>query len=540
MMMRIFWAALSAAVFCQMSPSAFADVKSYALIVGNNFPFENPKLDTLKFADDDAVRYYRFFKRFTEDAFLLTIPDLRTQKRYAAIGNEADPPTAENLNRTVETIAARMASDKKLGHKTVFYFAFSGHGDHSANGEVFLSLLDKGLTGRDLYKNILQRIHADYQHVFIDACYAEGVVGFRGAFDNETDGTSVALSEAEVAAALGAAAASHPGLGIVVSSSSDTTSHEWSKIESGVFTHEVLSALSGAADVNLDGRIEYSELAAFISSANLEVEDTRGRIEVVARPPNRNRNVSIVDLSDFKQVSFLSGDPSGLGHFSIELANGEKYMDANLSAMNKTHIAVPADAGAYLYTHSKEAVLKSGAGKKIELAMLHMTERRIRERGGVEEALRDGLFAAGYGKSFYKGFVDNKGFICVRFDAEVFAIADPNNPNASIPVIDEKRYRKPLAASAFALAGAAAAGAAAFGVLSLSAKNQYEAAGEDTTIDDLNRLNKQYQSFGTASWVMIGIVPVAVAVGIIMLPKNASKKTSAAIRISGTSVTGSF
>ena len=44
--------------------------------------------------------------------------------------------------------------------------------------------------------------------------------------------------------------------------------HEWSAIESGVFTHELLSGLLGAADVNADQRIEYTELQAFIAAAN--------------------------------------------------------------------------------------------------------------------------------------------------------------------------------------------------------------------------------------------------------------------------------
>ena len=313
-----------------------AEVKSYALVVGNNRPYNNPGLDVLKYADDDAVRYYRFFERITGTAVLLTVPDIRTQRRYTGIGEQAIPPTRANLKRAVRDLSSQMETDRRNGHKTVLYFAFSGHGDHAPNGEVFLSLLDGGLNGQELYRDVLNELHADYQHVFIDACYAQGVVGFRGAFDNERDGKFVALSEAQVSAALGDAAAEFPGLGIVVSSSSNTSSHEWSRIESGVFTHEVLSALSGAADVNLDGRIEYSELAAFISAANVEVSDARGRIDVVARPPDRDANLVVIELKRDKTYRDIVAQVLDYGSWVRELKD-EKIAQIFDEYQNRWH-----------------------------------------------------------------------------------------------------------------------------------------------------------------------------------------------------------
>ena len=73
--------------------------------------------------------------------------------------------------------------------------------------------------------------------------------------------------------------------------------HEWDAYQRGVFTHEVLSALRGAADVNGDGRIEYSELAAFLAAANREVADPRARPQVVVQPPRSDRRAPIVDLA---------------------------------------------------------------------------------------------------------------------------------------------------------------------------------------------------------------------------------------------------
>jgi uncharacterized caspase-like protein len=48
-----------------------------------------------------------------------------------------------------------------------------------------------------------------------------------------------------------------------MASASNTQAHEWDDYQTGVFTHELLSGLRGGADVNGDGRVEYSEMAAF-------------------------------------------------------------------------------------------------------------------------------------------------------------------------------------------------------------------------------------------------------------------------------------
>src|SRR5436190_1181687 len=71
-------------------------------------------------------------------------------------------------------------------------------------------------------------------------------------------------------------AASRAGrVGYVLSSSVSGESHEWSGFESGVFSHEVRSGLYGAADADGDGRITYSEIAAFVARANQGIENNR-------------------------------------------------------------------------------------------------------------------------------------------------------------------------------------------------------------------------------------------------------------------------
>ena len=62
---------------------------------------------------------------------------------------------------------------------------------------------------------------------------------------------------------------------------------------------------------------------------------------MVARAPKRNLNVALVALDELKQPVILRGDPGKLGHFFIELDNGQRYLDANLDGMHRARIVLP-------------------------------------------------------------------------------------------------------------------------------------------------------------------------------------------------------
>jgi hypothetical protein len=513
-MKRIICAIGFAAYILRLVP-CLANTMTYAIVVGNNAPPSESDLPVLRYADDDAIRYYNFFRRFSGNVHLLTIPDQQTQKRYPGIGDAAETPTLDNLKKTIKTLKSKIQAAEEQGRKTTFYFAYSGHGNYAANGEPFLTFMDGGMTGKTLYDDILADLKTDYQHVFIDACYAEGIVGFRGPFDVEVNGDTTNVNYEEKNKAFGLRdPTAYPGLGIIISSAKFEKTHEWSRFESGVFTHEVLSGLSGPADINLDGKIEYSELVAFISVANLEVTDSRGKIEVIAKPPARNHNVPIVDLMSLKDVAFIVGDPSELGHFSIELQNGLRYLDANLAGMKDTFIAIPLNMKAYLQTASKEAQVHAGSSRVIHLAKLDLKRKAISSRGNIDDALQNGLFSATYGLAFYQGFVNSAGFICVNLNAKqlnvesgIFAKAIKREDNVT---------HKTLAIASFALASAAAVSAVSFGAVALSAKKKYNDIEYAST--ETENLNERYMRFGTATWVAVGIIPVAALTGLLLWP----------------------
>ncbi len=503
-----------------MGADLSAGTTTFALVVGNNAAPRGTGLKTLKYSDDDAIRYYNFFGMFASDVQLLTVPDSRTQERYPTASSVAKVPSIDNFTAAVQTLGRAIDKAKADGDKVVLYIAFSGHGAYDENGNAYLALISGRLTADKIY-SALTTLDADYAHLFIDACYAEGVVGSRGLFDDEAEVEHVRLSEAGHRKLTGAPSVSElPGLGIVMASSEYQRTHEWSRIESGVFTHEVLSGLAGPADINKDGKIEYSELAAFVSAANRNVKDARGRIRLIASPPARLESVPLVDFRAFRRGAFLTGSLSQLGRFHIELSNGERYLDAHLGPNSAQYIVLPIGEGelAYLESGEREAVLQLGIDRVIPMSTLDFSAPQYRHRGPIEAAFSTGLFSAKYSPEYYQGFVDSTSFKSVAFNVTAFSIEKPLDDSPRDP-------RKVAALASFSLAGAAAIAATALGTLALV---EYQKFSNTALEEESLGIERRYTRYTALFWPVASLVPIGIVLGMFFWHKSdrRSDKTS--------------
>jgi hypothetical protein len=406
-----------AAVLAVATPVAAKQV-TYSIVIGNNAPPRagTPEvLQPLRYADDDAVRYAQLFARLGE-THLLAVLDTQTQRRYPGMAGVAQPPTMDNLMRLVGELATKMRADHARGDQPVLYFAFSGHGARDDHGEPFLAMLDGALTQKTLYDDVLGRMPTEFTHLIVDACHAGGVVGVRGGgfFAHETEARTTAVTPAEIEPILEATPlARYPNVGVILATTADQEAHEWSAFESGVFTHELLSGMLGAADVNGDLVVEYTEVQAFVAAANHDIKDPRAIPQVIARPPAANQRVALVALPELSGTRLVRGDASTLGHFHIELDNGQRYLDAHADGKTSIALAVPDGTAAFLRTDSAEAPLPMRGA--VAIAKLALAEREVASRGSIETAYRTSLFASGYGRAYYQGFVDSIGGIGVAF-----------------------------------------------------------------------------------------------------------------------------
>ena len=465
---------------------------AYAIVIGNNAPPSSgsaERLQPLRYADDDAVRYYQLFSRMAATR-LLVVLDAETQRRYPGLAASTEPPTLANLERAVGEIARSMQADRARGDRPVLYVTFSGHGARDARGEAFLALVDGALTQQTLYDDVLARMPSAVTHLIVDACHAGGVVGVRGGFfDREIETSSAPVTAADVQPVLQATPlARHPNIGVILATTLGQESHEWSRIEAGVFTHELLSGLLGAADVNGDHVVEYTEAQAFVAAANRNVKDPRAIPHVIARPPQVDHNAPLIELSALRGTRLLHGTADALGHFHIELDNGQRYLDAHVEPGSELAIAVPDGVTAFLRTDSREVLLPSRGA--IAIAKFALAVRSATGRGSIEASYQDALFSAGYGRAYYQGFVDSVGAVGVQFPAPV-ARDDARTAR--------RGSRRTAAIATTAVAGGLGLGAIISGIVALDARRAYNSTDLQRPADAARQRFERARTIGIAA-----------------------------------------
>ena len=298
--------------------TARAQEPGYALIVGfNGSPAGagGSAPPPLRFADDDAMAFFELKRELGDRAVVLAAPDVDTRRRYPQTADLAQTPTLDAVDQAMAGFEEQMRADVRNGRSPSFLFFYSGHGVLGADGQAALTLSDGMLTQRLLYERVLDRVPAGViTHLIVDACHAEALARPR-------DGNAevVTLSPDDIAAYVSQSLpARYHHVGVAVASSRDGNAHEWDLYQSGVFTHEVISAMRGAADINGDQRVEYSELGAFLAAANREVQDPRARLQAIIRAPVSAPRSPLADLSRARGISRLTRIPASPESFSIE------------------------------------------------------------------------------------------------------------------------------------------------------------------------------------------------------------------------------
>jgi hypothetical protein len=388
---------------------AAAETRRYLVAIGNN---ERPVTQTsnsqddlasLHYADDDAASMVALGRELGAQTQLLTVLDADSRRRFPSLAGAAVPPTLSELRRIVGTYRARFEADLREGHEPVLLLFYSGHGIVRAGEPPSLSMLDGPLTRSILYDEILAVLPARYIHLIIDACHAEAVVRPR---DVQADVSPVSDQQLEEYAARNTLRR-FPNVGAVIATSTAAEAHEWDQYQRGIFTYQVLSALRGAADVNEDGFVEYSELFAFLGSANAGVADPRARLSVVVRPPAVNPRAPIADLSSARRHGgILTGLGPGLGRFFVEDERGNRLGEMLPERGFHFQLVMPGGEALYLRATSGEASFRIDPGARLTLGSLQPSPDSLRSRGSMESSLRRGLFATPFGPTYYRGFVD--------------------------------------------------------------------------------------------------------------------------------------
>src|SRR5436190_6644200 len=174
--------AAAALVAALAAPAAAAPPEIYAVVIGHNGG--RPGLPALRYADDDAVRFARFFAGLgtggDSHLWLLTRLDADTEKQLARAEIAAPPHVAPTRGALTAAFAAvgRALQAPSNGRARVLYVVYAGHG---LRGRVLLEPEGGGeaaITGAELRAALAELARIDPQLrmlLFVDACRSQSL-----------------------------------------------------------------------------------------------------------------------------------------------------------------------------------------------------------------------------------------------------------------------------------------------------------------------------------------------------------------------------
>lgn len=467
----------------------------YVLIVANNASL-NDSREPLRFADDDGARYAELFGIFAEEVRLYSVFDADTQRTFPQQTLRAIPPRRDAILAGLEELFAAMRQQTASGRKVVFYFIFSGHGEVGDDGEGYVHLLDEPWTRTDLFTHVIAASPATINHVVIDACNSYYMVARRGSQAVPAGNYGNLIRDFVGRERL----ERYPNTGVILSTANAAEVHEWGRIEAGIFSHELRSALAGAADANGDGAIDYDEVAAYIAAANGALPDQKTRLQVYARAPAQNLREPLLRLSGNDDGPRVTVPASWSGHYHLEDDRGVRFVDFNKTAEIPITLRLVPRSRYYLRGNDREYLIEPvGRGFWTTGTALEARPLLLAARGASHDAFDQHLFAIPFGPSFVEGY---------KY-AVLFA------PKSLPPmVVKEERPLRPWIYTSAIMATALAVTSGVLAVLAQTAAAEYRNAAGDA--GEISARRGRAQDFQTAAIVTgsASLTSVAAAVGL--------------------------
>ena len=390
-------AGLAALLLASVSPVEAASEVGFTLVVTNNRSLL-PHRPNLQYADDDGARYVQVFRTITEPGHLrlLTRFDRPTAALYPGLVATARAPRRSELRQAVRELGDAVRAARAKGLHTVFYFVFAGHGQVE-RGKGYLELEDGRLGPEELEREVLGKVPAHRAHLILDSCNSFFVISPRKAGGRRwATPKDLKLGFVE----------RFPQVGVFLSTSAAGEVYEWSELQSGIFSHEVRSGLSGAADANGDGRVSYDELAAFVAIANRRIKNEHFRPKVFARGPYQNGGASLFAVDRAVGRKLVLGPPAQ--RVWVRDLQGTRLLDVHKERGRELTLVLPMPVteGAIV----QELVAARGQGgrptlREIRLptstASVMLTPRPAPLLARGDDALYEELFSEPFGPEAY-------------------------------------------------------------------------------------------------------------------------------------------
>lgn len=438
--MMVLRLALVASLLTLAAPALAQDVppERFLLVLGHNGSDVAGVAD-LRYADDDAARYYELLAPGAAQAHLLTAFDDESAPLYPHLYERSEPPTRERLMAALADVEAGIENARANGRETVLHVILSGHGalarDVDGSG-AYLTLMGDRWTQADMVEHLIAPEYADYTHLIVDACNAYFLVQGRGWESDAVTDPAIdrAISEH---VAFSDILERYPRVGVLLSTAGAQEVFEWGRYRSGVFSHQLRSALVGAADVDADGRIRYDEVVAYVAAANVAVRNPEARISATASAPARNPDVPLLSLDTVGPGAVLQLPQGEAAHYVFEDERGLRYADVHTAGDRPLQIVLTGggrdEAAYYLERDLEEARIdvagleprRTPDGRLIPTGVpihdLQWSPVLTASRSAVADEFRMNLFAVPFSSAFFFGY--HAGVDSGRAEASTVVVA---------------------------------------------------------------------------------------------------------------------
>lgn len=295
------------------SASAQADelyTRRLALFVGANKG--GPDRAVLRYAVEDA----KAVGRVLEDMGGVLPGDARYLE---------DPDKAALLG-AIQSLAAEVDRARRTSRRVEVIFYFSGHSD-----EESLFLGEERVPYAAL-KDLITALAADVRIAILDSCASGALTLPKGVIKRPPFLMDTAYDM--------------KGTAFVASSSASEAAQESGRLGRSFFTHNLVSGMRGAADMNLDGRITLNEAYQFAFDGTLvQTERTMAGAQHPSRHIQMSGTGDVVITEIRKSAAVLVLDTSFAGRVFVHDAAGALLVELNKPAGRE--VAIGLDAGGY-------------------------------------------------------------------------------------------------------------------------------------------------------------------------------------------------
>jgi len=371
-------AAIVAAILVLAGPARATPPELYAVVIGHNGG--RAGLPPLRYADDDAVRFARFFGALAPaHLWLLTRLDADTEKQLAHAEITAPAHASPTRSAVLAAFAelGRALAAPHPGRERVLYVVYAGHG---LRGRVLLEPEggeEAALTGAELRAALAELARVDPQLrmlLFIDACRSQSLFG-------ERDGEAGPDFSAEVSALEQRAQTLR--LGVLTAASTGKPAGEVEDLGAGYFSHALASGLAGAADADGDEVVSFGELAAFVA---VNTRRLTGQLPWFD-PPGGDLGAAAIDLrTRLPRLVLPAGER---GRFLVEARGGPPvFVEVYRDGTRPLSLSLP--PGRYRVRRAAEgrmlaASAELGPGQSLDAGRLAWADARTEARGPAPE-----------------------------------------------------------------------------------------------------------------------------------------------------------